>query len=492
MAEYNGHFIKCLLENIPNYIFWKDENLVFMWCNKQFAQQFGYNNPDEIIGKTDYDFPWSSDLRDKYIRDDKEVLSSSGDKINYEEQQRQPDGNIKTLLVSKTPIHNETDKIVGILGIYIDITDRKEKEHLQIETQLQQIKITDQEIFRKDVGQLIHDVNTPIATIQLILELIKNNIPESERITLRDAVGSIKGITGNLLSKYKKDQNEDQNSTPTLISLLLTQVLEERKIRSANVPIEFSYDFDNCPFAFININQLAIKRTITNLINNAVDAIDRTGAIHLSLSKNNGLIAITIKDNGKGMSPEILSKLRSNIAVTSGKENGYGIGFTQINETIKNNCGVINIESTLNQGTTITLVFPETPSPDWLVQELHFSPKDIVIVLDDDSSIHGAWDAVFQKYQDAITIKHFTQGSEAIAFINAVPNKNQIFLLADFELLKQDLNGVDVIKQTGARSILVTSHYTDKKVLRLVKDNNLKLLPKQLAAKVTVSIVPIA
>ncbi|CAL7962653.1 hypothetical protein GAMM_40003 [Gammaproteobacteria bacterium] len=484
MAEQNEHFIKCLLENIPNYVFWKDENLVFKWCNKKFAQQFGYENPEEIIGKTDYDFPWSPELRDKYIRDDKEVLSSDGGRTNYEEEQRQPDGSIKTLLVSKTPIRNESNKAVGILGIYIDITDRKQKERLHAESEAQKVKISEQGIFKKEIGKLVHDVSTPLGTIQMILEVVRALIPEQKRLSMLNAIGTMKGIFDNLRSRYKGDKEENQVPKPIIISLLLSQVSEGKKVLITNAQIEFTYDFDDCHFSFIKVNQLALRRSITNLINNAVDAMDRKGTIHFGLNKKDGSIKLTIKDNGKGMPQDVLDKLRNNIAVTSGKEDGHGIGFTQIRETIEKNNGTIDIDSVPNQGTTITITFPEIESASWIIKELRLNQKDILVILDDDTDIHGAWDAKFQKYD--VSIKHFTIGSEAVNFINSFPDKNKIFLLADFELLEQELSGIDVIKKTCVRSVLVTSHYGDEYVLKLVMENNIKVLPKQLAAEVTI------
>src|SRR3989338_7632715 len=104
-----------LLNNLPHYIFWKDIDLVFRGCNKKFVEQFGYKDINEIIGRTDYDFPWTNDLREKYTSDDKEILSTGIAKLDYEEEQVQLDGSIKTVLVSKVPLYDENNKITGLL-----------------------------------------------------------------------------------------------------------------------------------------------------------------------------------------------------------------------------------------------------------------------------------------------------------------------------------------------------------------------------------------
>ena len=73
-----------LISFVPQYIFWKDRSGIFLGCNEAFAQQFGFTDEKDIIGKSDYDFDWSPDLRDKYIADDQEVMSTGKPKLNFE------------------------------------------------------------------------------------------------------------------------------------------------------------------------------------------------------------------------------------------------------------------------------------------------------------------------------------------------------------------------------------------------------------------------
>lgn len=487
IREYFENVIACM----PGNVYWTDKNSVYLGCNDNVARALGLPSRKDIIGKTNDDLKkiakYTTEKNDTFEHDNLEVIATGKPEINEEDPVLLADGKEIYYLTNRMPLFDENNNTIGVVGISIDITDRKEKEQLQLENEHQQAKITEQEIFRTEVGKLIHDVSTPIGTINLILNLIKQSIPESERISLVDAVGTIRGLMASLLSKYR-NKDEDQGPQPTLISLFIAQVLEVEKINHTNLPIEFTHDFNDCNFSFLDINQFALKRSIANLINNAVDAIESKGIIHVGLNKKDDFIAITIQDNGKGMSQDVLEKLKNNIAITSGKKDGHGIGFTQIQETVKNNHGTISIESVLNQGTTITITFPGITPPDWFVKELRCNKQDIVVVLDDDSSIHGAWDAKFQQYKDVLSIKHFRIGSEAVAFINSFSDKSKIFLLADFELLGQKLNGIDVIRQTNVRSVLVTSHYSNKEVLKLVEANNIKILPKQLSPEVSIVI----
>ncbi|HLX52948.1 MAG TPA: hypothetical protein VKR58_03355, partial [Aquella sp.] len=112
----------------------------------------------------------------------------------------------------------------------------------------------------------------------------------------------------------------------------------------------------------------------------------------------------------------------------------------------------------------------------------------------DDPSIHGAWDSKFRPTlakSPEITIKHFTEGFEAINFINSfpAPDKEKICLLADYELLHQGINGLEVIEKTKIkRSSLVTSHYANPDIREDAANLRVKILPKQLAFAVPINL----
>ena len=85
----------------------------------------------------------------------------------------------------------------------------------------------------------------------------------------------------------------------------------------------------------------------------------------------------------------------------------------------------------------------------------------MIVVLDDDILVHEMWNKRFKEYEGEIEVKYFTEGLEAIEYINSVKEKKNVLLLTDYELRKQSINGIEVIEKTGmqAKHILVTSKY---------------------------------
>ena len=117
---------------MPARIFWKDKNLVYLGCNAPFARDAGFSRPEEVIGKTDYQMGWL-DQAEIYRRDDCEVIESGRSKLLIDEPQTTPDGKTITLLTSKVPLHDANGETFGVLGTYLDVTERARLEE-ELET----------------------------------------------------------------------------------------------------------------------------------------------------------------------------------------------------------------------------------------------------------------------------------------------------------------------------------------------------------------------
>ncbi|MFA5269579.1 MAG: PAS domain S-box protein [Methanoregula sp.] len=116
--------LQLVLDSIPQRVFWKDRNSVFLGCNKTLALDAGFLEPADMVGKTDYDHA-SHATADLYRADDRQVMESGQPKINYEEPQIRKDGSHAWLRTTKVPLRNKEGTIIGVLGTYEDITERK-------------------------------------------------------------------------------------------------------------------------------------------------------------------------------------------------------------------------------------------------------------------------------------------------------------------------------------------------------------------------------
>jgi len=126
LAQSGLELLPLIMNNIPQAVFWKDRDLVYLGCNRAFAEDTGFSSPEEIIGKTDFDMPWKEQA-ELYRADDRLVMESGESKLNYEEPQTTPEGSTIWLSTSKIPVR-ENSQVVAVLGMYEDITERKQAE----------------------------------------------------------------------------------------------------------------------------------------------------------------------------------------------------------------------------------------------------------------------------------------------------------------------------------------------------------------------------
>ena len=122
-TQISLHLLPLIMDNLPQAVFWKDQNLVFLGCNRVFAKDAGFSSPDEIVGKTDFDMPWKEQA-EIYRADDRRVMESNEPRLNYVEPHTARDGSTGWANTSKIPVQ-ENGKVVALLGLFEDITSRK-------------------------------------------------------------------------------------------------------------------------------------------------------------------------------------------------------------------------------------------------------------------------------------------------------------------------------------------------------------------------------
>lgn len=481
---------------LPAPIYWENVDSVILGGNQAVFLATGALIESAYVGKTLFEL-YPKELAE-HIKLHNEEVMRTGKILSQEEMIRDiATGEVKYFTAIKAPLRDDDGNIIGIVGTSVDITGKKEAEKLRVENEVQRNLAKKQEQFTEIANQVAHDIRSPLASLSMIVSSCLE-IPERERIALRDVSTRINDIANNLLQQYKFQDSETIYKTEQpqalLLSATLLQFLTEKKFQYQDTSVNFVHEMSrDSQFAFIMIDDSSFKRMMSNLVNNAVDSFEeKDGIVTIRLDANLKTVKITIQDNGKGMSTEVIHKIMQNTAFTEGKADGHGIGLTQVRNTLKRAQGKMSIESKLGEGTKMILEFSRTKAPRWIAEEIRLGLEDIVVILDDDRSIHVAWDTRFEsivRKAPQLKIHHFQTYQAAFHFIQALTNteKDKVFLLTDYELVKQKSSGLSLVENTKIkRAILVTSHYANIDIQKRANRLNTKILPKQLASEILI------
>lgn len=214
-------------------------------------------------------------------------------------------------------------------------------------------------------AQVAHDIRAPL----LALEVVSADLPGASEETcfiFREAIERIQDISNNLLRAYCSGEQENQNRMidplpphSCLIEGLIHPIVTEKKAQYRNRP-EIQIHFKPRPDAqnlSVRLHPGEFKRVLSNLIDNAVEAIVETGWVSLETCPAGSNIEIVCRDSGRGIPPQILPLLGRE-GQTFGKLGGSGLGLFQAKTTIEGWGGSLTVESQTGQGTQVSILLP--------------------------------------------------------------------------------------------------------------------------------------
>jgi PAS domain S-box-containing protein len=138
--------LQTIMNTIPEYVFWKDIDSVYLGCNENFALISGVDIPDNIVGKTDLDLAWRDVEADLFRALDQEVISTDRPQMNIISPQRQADDRDAWIEINIVPLHDDDGKVIGVLGTYHDITEKRVAEDNLIKSEAKYRSLAEQSV----------------------------------------------------------------------------------------------------------------------------------------------------------------------------------------------------------------------------------------------------------------------------------------------------------------------------------------------------------
>lgn len=157
------HMLKTVMDSIPSGVFWKDRNLFYLGGNRTWLNTIGMNSSGEVVGKTDYELPWTKEQADSFRKHDRKVMESGIPEYNIIEPYLKADGTQAWAKTQKIPLRTTDGNIIGVLGGYEDITEHKKaEEELQRQRNLFKmiLETTPDLLVLKDINSVYQAVNS--------------------------------------------------------------------------------------------------------------------------------------------------------------------------------------------------------------------------------------------------------------------------------------------------------------------------------------------
>lgn len=368
-----------MLENIialmPSNVYWMNREGIYLGCNDNEAKAIGLPTRHDIVGKRNIDIPGFL-IPEALDPVNKEVMEH-GKTIVLEEPALLPDASTAIFLSSKVPLYNDSGEVNGMVGISIDITEKKRADAELAETKhrLEGMTLVS--------ATIAHELRTPLLAVTMAAESIKNYLPDlieayKEASEAKLPVNYIRPSHLKLLSSAYDDILAETKYSNTIINMLLTNV-DQQSIKSSELkkcsivycvdeairryPFQSDesslvhWDAKN-DFTFMGQEILTIH-LLFNLLKNAIYYIRvaHKGDIHIWLENTSQNTRLHFRDTGKGIAADDLPKIFDLFFTKTYHGSGVGLAFCKM--VMQSYGGNIECESLEGEFTEFILNFPK-------------------------------------------------------------------------------------------------------------------------------------
>lgn len=262
---------------------------------------------------------------------------------------------------------------------------------------------------------MAHDISSPLAAL---CEAAKGlSLPGDQRTLVDGAICRMQGIADDLLQRYRAHGAAVNPKTETCtLDGLIEQVLAKKRLQrkdKTGIKIEFSTAGYGLKAA---VDHKELQRIISNLVNNSIEAFPGAGTVVVSLAAGGGMILVEIKDDGKGIPPEILARLGRK-GETHGKAGGTGLGLYHARTSVESWGGNLKVESEPGRGTAVIITLPVAARPAAGLQ---------AALLDDDPLVHMNWRMAAKAAR--AELKSFKTPQESAAAVETLPHDIPLYI----------------------------------------------------------------
>jgi signal transduction histidine kinase len=378
---------------------------------------------------------------------------------------------------------------------YSDAFSRVEKLVFQRTNELNAAVIDVKKIQKQKDDQakrFAHDIRSPLAALQVLKDIISSQLSGEEKNLFKHTIVRINDLANTALPKLMGDNSGVQMKGAVFLWPVMDKLISEKRLEYqhlSEVTLELKHSSSLFELHAL-CEEIEFTRIISNLINNSVEArnVGTPLQIHIDIQKKSEKIEISIQDNGKGISPNILTMIFDE-GFTYGKKGGMGVGLKHAKKAVEEWSGTLIVDSTEGVGTQIRIQIPASNPPEWLVTKLDLQGVKNLVVIDDQSFVVDAWKQRILAIEAGIEI-FWVQNRDGWEDSKADQlNWNETLFLVDQDLASRT-TGLEMITQLklGPRVMLVTGNDDDLALRKRAMDIGISILPKGLIHTIPIEV----
>jgi PAS domain S-box-containing protein len=365
--EEERNLLRTLIDNLPDSIYAKDTEARKILANRVNLKRMGCETEAEALGKTDYDF-FTKEIAEAFFADDLAVLQGHP-VINREEKIILPDGETHWTLTSKIPWRDRDGKIIGLVGIGRDITEKKNLEAEVLRAQRME------SLGRLATG-IAHDLNNTLAPVLISVELLRQKLQDEDSLHVLAAIEASARRAGDTVKQVLSFSREAEGRRTSVSPCRLTDGVVGiiAQTLPKNIRIEKQIAENLWP---ISGNPLQLHQMLLNLCTNAGEAMPDGGQLTLAAHNftadarfagmHSGAVAgphvlLEVSDTGIGITPAFRERIFEPFFTTKeiGRKN-VGMGLSTALSIAKSHNGLILVKSEIGKGSTFQVYLPVPP-----------------------------------------------------------------------------------------------------------------------------------
>jgi len=374
IVESVVHYYESIISCMPGNVYWLDKNGVALGCNKNVLKMFGFKSIVDFKGLTFKEMGklggWSQSAIISFEKDTLDVINTRKARLNIEEPViPDGDGKLISFLTSRVPLFDHVGSVIAVVGISIDISDRKNMEEVLKEAKEKaEAANKAKTAFLENIS---HDIRTPLSGIVGFAELLNSdNNKESIKEFTEGLVQSSRELL-RFLNEVIESINVASGEIPLLkktfnLQTKIFDVISLHKAKAFEKGLNLDFVFDKDIPKYVVGDPVRIYRIVLELIGNALK-FTKQGYVRVcaKLAKKNEfkiIVKIEIEDTGPGIpkekQQEIFIRFKRLIPSYDGVYNGSGLGLFIAKQFIDDLEGEIHVESYPGKGTKFICLIP--------------------------------------------------------------------------------------------------------------------------------------